>query len=83
MLIEGDTIVAAVHGGFVSVDEDFVRVLASVAELAGEIDAKRAQEALERAQQAVAAGDEGMEAAERRASARLRAVGAIRPDVTI
>ncbi len=80
---DGEPVVAAVHGGFVSVDADFVRVLASVAELAGEIDTKRAQEALARAQQAVAAGDDGMEAAERRASARLRAVGAIRPDVTI
>jgi len=80
---EGETVVAAVHGGFVSVDEDHVRVLASVAELASEIDTKRAQDALERAQRAVAAGDEGMEAAERRASARLRAVGAIGPDVTL
>jgi len=39
-------VVAAVHGGFVHVDDDGVRILASVAELAGEIDVERARAAL-------------------------------------
>jgi F0F1-type ATP synthase epsilon subunit len=43
---------AAVHGGFVQVDQSGVVILASVAELAGEIDVERARHALETAAQA-------------------------------
>src|SRR5437763_11169011 len=46
---EGDELVAAVHGGFVSVTSDVVRVLAESAELSEEIDVSRAQAALDRA----------------------------------
>ena len=62
-------IVAAVHGGFLSVSDEGVTVLAEVAELSDDIDTGRAQTALERAR------SEGDLAAARRAESRLRAVG--------
>ena len=71
---EGDELVAAVHGGFVSVSSDVVRVLAETAELSEEIDVARAQAALQRASTA-APEDEDAVAARGRAEARLRAVG--------
>src|SRR5580693_10542598 len=43
-----DALVAAVHGGFLSVSSDGVDVLAEVVELAEEIDVARARQALER-----------------------------------
>jgi F-type H+-transporting ATPase subunit epsilon len=49
---EGRVISAAVHGGFFSVDSDNVAILAESAELGGEIDVVRAQEALDRAKAA-------------------------------
>ena len=66
----GQDVVAAVHGGFLSVTEGGVTILAERAELADEIDQSRAQEALQRAK-----GDDD-EAGVRRAESRLRAVGA-------
>ena len=62
----------AVHGGFLSVREDGVSVLAEVAESAEEIDVARAREALQRAE-----GDDSPEglAARQRALSRLRAAG--------
>jgi len=42
----------AIHGGFADIDGTRVRVLADAAELAEEIDERRAQEAVERAQKA-------------------------------
>jgi F-type H+-transporting ATPase subunit epsilon len=51
----GGALVAAVHGGFVHVDANRVLVLASVAELAGEIDAQRAARALEAAKERLSA----------------------------
>lgn len=65
----GQEVVVAVHGGFLSVTDQGVTVLAEVAELAGDIDAGRARQALERAR------SEGDEAAARRAQSRLRAAG--------
>ena len=65
----GPDVVAAVHGGFLSVTDEGVTVLAEVAELAADIDTGRARTALERAR---AANDE---AAVRRAESRLRAAG--------
>jgi len=67
-----DELVAAVHGGFLAVTRDQVSVLAEVVELAEEIDAGRARQALE---QARGGDDEESKSAERRATARLRAVG--------
>lgn len=64
---DGSTVSAAVHGGFLSVAEDRVTVLAEVAELAADIDVARARAALERA-----AGDESAAPARRRAEVRLR-----------
>ena len=69
ILRPGGEVVAAVHGGFLSVTEQGVTVLAEVAELAEDIDATRARTAAERARA------EGDTAALRRAESRLRAVG--------
>ncbi|MDP9496085.1 MAG: F0F1 ATP synthase subunit epsilon [Actinomycetota bacterium] len=67
----GGEVVAAVHGGFLSVTDQGVTVLAEVAELSGDIDQSRARAALDRAR------TEGDESAARRAEGRLRAVGAL------
>ena len=61
----------AVHGGFLSVREDGVSVLAEMAEMAGDIDVARARAALERSKDESPEG----EAARDRAMARLRAAG--------
>jgi F-type H+-transporting ATPase subunit epsilon len=71
---DGDDLVVAAHGGFISVTDDGVSVLAELAELATEIDADRARQALERARGAGAEDDEARQA-ELRALSRLRAVG--------
>ena len=74
---DGDDVVAAVHEGFVEVTDDRVTVLSDVAELVDDIDAGRAQQALERAEQerGSAADDEEAqqeaEAAVRRARLRV------------
>ena len=70
----GEELVFAVHGGFLSVTEDGVSVLAELAERSDEIDVGRAQQALERAR---AAGEDDDEAAASasRAISRLRAAG--------
>ncbi len=65
----GADVVAAVHGGFLSVTPELVTVLAEVAELAEDIDAGRARASLDRAR------SEGDERAALRAEGRLRAVG--------
>jgi F-type H+-transporting ATPase subunit epsilon len=69
---------AAVHGGFVEVSNNTVTVLTDVAELPEQIDVARAQQARERAQQAVAANadDEEAAAALVRAEVRLEVAGA-------
>ncbi|MBD8870094.1 F0F1 ATP synthase subunit epsilon [Nocardioides donggukensis] len=70
---EGETWVAAVDAGFLSVAGNRVSVLAEHAEMSHEIDLEKARHDLERAQ---AAGENDDEAAEavRRAEARIRAV---------
>lgn len=70
---EGE-LVAAVHGGFLSVTESGVSVLAERVELAEEIDVARARAALDRARSA-APDDDDAAAAALRATARLRAAG--------
>ena len=65
----GEPVLAAVHGGFLSVTEQGVTILAEVAELAADIDTARAKAALERAR-----GGQDV-AAQRRAESRLRAAG--------
>jgi F-type H+-transporting ATPase subunit epsilon len=68
---ESEELVAAVHGGFLSVTRDSVSILAEVVELADEIDTARARQALDGA----TGDDDESKAAARRATARLRAVG--------
>jgi F-type H+-transporting ATPase subunit epsilon len=68
---EGEELVAAVHGGFLSVTRDSVSILAEVVELADEIDVARALQSLESA----SSGEDEDKAAVRRATARLRARG--------
>jgi F-type H+-transporting ATPase subunit epsilon len=70
----GEELVVAVHGGFLSVTEDGVSILAEGAEMADEIDVQRAQAALERAR-AGEGDDPATRAAEHRALSRLRAAG--------
>ena len=67
---DGGTVVAAVHGGFISFADNKLSLLAEIAELSDEIDVQRAERALERAK------SEADAAAERRADVRLRAVTA-------
>ena len=70
----GEELVFAVHGGFLSVTEDGVSVLAELAERSDEIDVGRAEQALERARSAGEDDDEAAAAASR-AMSRLRAAG--------
>ena len=70
----GEELVFAVHGGFLSVTEEGVSVLAELAERSDEIDVGRAQQALERARTAGEDDDEAAAAASR-AMSRLRAAG--------
>lgn len=69
---EGERLVAAVDGGFLSVANNRVSILAENAVLSGEIDVDQARRDLE---QANVAGDDGdKQAAVRAAEARIRAV---------
>jgi F-type H+-transporting ATPase subunit epsilon len=67
-----DDLRVAVHGGFLSVRQDGVSVLAEMAETAAEIDVARARDALRRAEADQSPESDG---ARTRAEARLRAVG--------
>ena len=71
---EGEEIRVAVHGGFLSVTEDGVQILAERAELADDIDVSRARDAYERHKDADEDDEEGR-AAFLRAKARLEAAG--------
>jgi F-type H+-transporting ATPase subunit epsilon len=64
-----ETVTAAVHGGFLSVTDRGVTVLAEVAELSRDIDVTRARTALDRAR-----AEQDL-LAQRRAEGRLRASG--------
>jgi F-type H+-transporting ATPase subunit epsilon len=69
----GEDLVVAAHGGFLSVTERGVSILAETAELSNEIDVERAREALRRAESE--GEDPEAVAAARRAQSRLRAAG--------
>jgi F-type H+-transporting ATPase subunit epsilon len=71
--VEGETWVAAVSSGFLSVAHDRVSVLAEQAEMSHDIDLQQAREELERAK-AAGEDDEAAEARVRHAEARIRAV---------
>ena len=63
---------AAVHGGFVEVSNNKVTILSDVAELASQIDLRRAEDALTRAEaDATRHDDAEVQAAVRRATVRV------------
>jgi F-type H+-transporting ATPase subunit epsilon len=68
--VDGDPVVAAVHGGFISVENNTVSLLAEGAELADEIDIEKVRQELEKVEGRTADGDAE---AQRRAETRLRA----------
>ena len=70
----GEELAFAVHGGFLSVTDEGVSMLAEQAERADEIDVARAEQALDRARSAGGDDDEAGAAAGR-ACLRLRAAG--------
>jgi F-type H+-transporting ATPase subunit epsilon len=70
---EGDDLIVAAHGGFLSVTQRGVSILAETAEISSEIDVDRAREALRRAGES--GDDPDALAAARRAQSRLRAAG--------
>jgi F-type H+-transporting ATPase subunit epsilon len=71
--VEGEDMIVAAHGGFLSVTQRGVSILAETAEISSEIDVERAREALSRAEQD--GDDPEALAAARRAQSRLRAAG--------
>jgi F-type H+-transporting ATPase subunit epsilon len=75
-LVDGSRELVAVHGGFIEVSGDHVKILSDLAEMASSIDADRARRAQEKAEAAVAKGEDiEAEAALARANARLAATG--------
>lgn len=70
----GEDLVVAAHGGFLSVTDDGISILAEIAEFAGDIDVERARSALERARGG-SDDDQRSRDAETRALTRLRATG--------
>ncbi len=70
---DGETVIAAVDGGFLSVAADRVSILSERAILAEEIDVNQAQTELDEARDLADDGDEA-EHRIRRAEARIRAV---------
>ena len=74
----GDELFVAVHGGFVEVSDDTVTILSDVAELQGDIDVSRAEDARARAENDLRSDpdDEEAQAALKRAEIRLEVAGA-------
>lgn len=71
-----DEVVAAIHGGFLSVSSTGVSILADIAELGHDIDLERAQAAYDRASHTLTTDDdEPAREALARAKARLAAAG--------
>jgi F-type H+-transporting ATPase subunit epsilon len=72
---DGNDVLAAVHGGFIEVSDDNVKILSDLAELADDIDADRARRQVDEAEAKLRAVEDAEAEAElRRAHARLRAV---------
>ena len=69
----GEDVIVAAHGGFLSVTDRGVSILAETAEVSTEIDVERARQALRRAEDVLE--DLDAQAAARRAQGRLRAAG--------
>ena len=75
-LTDGSVESAAVHGGFVSVNENRVKILSDLAELKDQIDVARARRAAEAAEAKLRSEDDVEAiAALARATARLKVVG--------
>lgn len=70
---EGESWVAAVDAGFLSVANNRVSILSEHAEMSHDIDLEKARHDLERAKSSAEHSDEALEAV-RRAEARIRAV---------
>jgi F-type H+-transporting ATPase subunit epsilon len=70
----GDPVVAVVHGGFLSVADNRVGILAEECDLAKDIDVAEAERSLSEAQQS---DEENAAHLARRAEARIRAAGMI------
>ena len=76
--VDGDDETASVHGGFIEVTNDKVKILSNLAELSSQIDVERARAAKERAEEVLRRGhDAEAEAALKRAHVRLRAAGVL------
>ncbi len=60
ILVGGDVVDVAVHGGFVHVSNSTVTILADIAELGREIDVDRAQRAKERAERRLSEGPDAV-----------------------
>ena len=74
----GEVLDVAVHGGFVEVSNNTVTLLSDGAELGSEIDIERARRARDRAEEQMRSEhDAEVEAALRRAHARLAAAGGL------
>ena len=71
--VDGETWVAAVDAGFLSVADNRVSILSERAEMSHEIDLEKARHDLERAQSS-GENDDAAQEAVRRAEARIRAV---------
>jgi F-type H+-transporting ATPase subunit epsilon len=77
-LPSGEVLDVAVHGGFVEVSNNIVTLLTDGAELGSEIDIERARRARDRAEEQMRSEhDAEVEAALRRAYARLAAAGGL------
>jgi F-type H+-transporting ATPase subunit epsilon len=70
--VEGEDYIAAVSGGFLSIADDRVSILAEFAEMAHEIDLEKARHDLERARAAGENEEDALDAL-RRAETRVRA----------
>ena len=75
-LVDGGDETVAVHGGFVSVIGDNVKILSDLAEVKSGIDIARAQRSKDKPEEAIRRGDDAeAEASLQRAHARLKAAG--------
>lgn len=75
-LENGQDEIVAVHGGFVEVSDNHVKILSNLAEIASQIDVERARRAEERAQERLRlAQDSEADAALKRAHVRLQTAG--------
>jgi len=70
--VEGETWIAAVDAGFLSVADNRVSILSERAEMSHEIDLEKARQDLERAKES-GENDDAAQEAVRRAEARIRA----------